>query len=212
MIDRLLRRTAFHRNYVAPVRAALAWKKRGFANNAPQVIKQSVLERNGPDNATWIETGTFLGTTTAFLEQSAVRVYTIEPEPRLYEAARQRFQSSDRVTVLNGISEEILPDLLPTLTGNVSFWLDGHYSAGVTYKGPVDCPVDAELAAISANIERFDDVAVLIDDVRCFLPENEIASYPSIDKLVDWAREHSLYWHIEHDIFVARNFKVANSM
>jgi hypothetical protein len=47
----------------------------------------------------------------------------------------------------------------------------------------------------------------MVDDVRCFNPHiAEFSGYPDMDYLVDWARQHGFKWHIEHDIFVARNF------
>lgn len=44
---------------------------------------------------------------------------------------------------------------------------------------------------------------ILIDDVRCCLPQNlDYPDYPSIDFLVDWARRMRLQWRIGHDIFI----------
>jgi len=109
---------------------------------------------------------------------------------------------------LPGTSEEQLPQLLPTLSGDVNFWLDGHYSAGMTYQGSVDTPIVAELACIEGQMPRFRNIVVLIDDVRCFDPTApEFAQYPSLDLLVDWARRNRFHWHIEHDIFVARKMQ-----
>jgi len=109
------------------------------------------------------------------------------------------------VHILAGTSEQQLPQLLPTLSGDVNFWLDGHYSAGITYHGSVDTPIVTELACIERQRERFGNIVVLIDDVRCFDPTiEEFAQYPSLDFLVDWARRNRFQWHIEHDIFVAR--------
>ena len=95
---------------------------------------------------------------------------------------------------------------MPSLTGDINFYLDGHYSAGITHKGPQDTPIIDELACISKNIPQFGKVRVMIDDVRCFNPHlEEYSSYPSLNILVDWANRHSLSWHIEHDIFIAKS-------
>jgi hypothetical protein len=52
----------------------------------------------------------------------------------------------------------------------------------------------------------------MVDDVRCFNPLNlEYGTYPSIDYLVDWARKNKLFWHIEHDIFIAKSFSSIES-
>ena len=178
------------------------WKKRGFLENSPQLVKENVFLKYGIKNAAWIETGTYLGTTTNYLSNLFPHVYSIEPEPMLYASACKRFEGKN-VTLFNEVSENVFPSLLPKLTGNINFWLDGHYSAGITFKGVKDCPVEDELSAIENNFSNFDKLSILIDDVRCFLPSNvDYTDYPSIDYLVDWARRMNLCWSIEHDIFI----------
>lgn len=182
------------------------WVERQYAAPSPPEMKRAILTRLGIPDAVWVETGTFMGDTAALLAQTAKMVFTIEPDVSLFEKARARFSGSPNVQVLNGLSEEVFPRLLPTLTGTVNFWLDGHYSGGITHQGPTDCPVRDELSSIEANLKNFSMVNVLIDDVRCFDPSvPEYADYPDLDYLVDWARRNNLRWHIEHDIFVARS-------
>jgi hypothetical protein len=180
------------------------WKDRKYAAPSPVFIKRQVLMRNSTPNATWIETGTFLGETTQFLSQSAQHVYSVEPEATLYERAKQRFADTENVSIIHATSEDTFPQLLPQLSGAVNFWLDGHFSAGFTFQGKVDTPIAEELAQIEVNRARFSRLSVLVDDVRCFDPSlPDYSSYPSVDFLVDWARRNKLKWHIEHDIFVA---------
>lgn len=182
------------------------WVARGYEAPSPSWIKRSVLLRLGAKNSTWVETGTFMGDTTALLAAESNAVYTIEPERSLFERAEARFSGDSRVHVIHGLSESVFPTLLPTLNGRVNFWLDGHYSGGITHQGPTDCPVRDELANIEKNLVHFESVTVLIDDIRCFDPSVPLyADYPSIDYLVDWARRNGLRWHIEHDIFVAKS-------
>ena len=188
-------------------RSIADWKKRGFLENSPQLVKENVFLKYGIKNAAWIETGTYLGTTTKYLSNLFPHVYSIEPEPMLYASACKRFEGKN-VTLFNEVSENVFPSLLPKLTGNINFWLDGHYSAGITFKGVKDCPVEDELSAIENNFSNFDKLSILIDDVRCFLPSNvDYSDYPSIDYLVDWARRMNLCWRIEHDIFIMQKIK-----
>lgn len=187
------------------------WKQRGFEAPAPQAVKLNVLLRNATPNATWVETGTFLGETTQVLAQSAKKVFSVEPEPKLFARATKKFAGTPNVAIVNGTSESVFPGLLPTLNGAVNFWLDGHYSAGITFKGAMDTPVMEELATIERHLARLGRVCVLVDDVRCFDPSlPEYATYPPLDALVDWARRNGLKWHIEHDIFVAVTDGVAH--
>lgn len=181
------------------------WATRDFLDNSPQFIKEKVFLKHGVAAAPWVETGTYQGDTTRFLLGYFPKVYTIEPEPTLYKNACDLFKGQP-VELFNDISENVLPELLPKLSGNLNFWLDGHYSAGTTFKGPKDCPVEDELAAIAANLSNFNKLAILIDDIR-FLVGNadDWTEKPSIDYLVDWARAHKFYWRIEHDIFIIKN-------
>lgn len=122
----------------------------------------------------------------------------------MYASAKKFFSRFPNVEIINGPSEKIFPDLLAGLTGNINFWLDGHYSSGVTWKGEKETPILDELRSISENLSHLDRVCVLVDDIRMFgangTGQND---YPSLNALVDWARDNQLEWHIEHDIFCA---------
>tara|TARA_B110000977_G_C10926957_1_gene435491 strand:- start:150 stop:749 length:600 start_codon:yes stop_codon:yes gene_type:complete len=189
-------------NYLKFSRAMKEWGERDFLEHSPQLVKQRVFEKYGIKNAIWIETGTFLCTTTDFLRKRYPHVHSIEPSREFFDAAVERLGGLN-VTFYNDVSENILPQLLPVLKGDINFWLDGHYSAGLTFRGLKDCPVEDELNAIGANIDNFRKISILIDDVRCFVPSgSEYSSYPSINYLVDWARSHGMCWRIEHDILI----------
>ena len=188
--------------FIQTQRGISEWRKRGFLENSPQIVKQNVFLKYGIKDAIWVETGTYLGTTTSYLSGLFPHIYSVEPELKLYAAACKRFKDKN-VSLFNDVSENIFPSLLPKLTGDINFWLDGHYSAGITFKGEKDCPVEDELIAIEQNFDNFNKISILIDDVRCFLPNNSSYSdYPSIDYLVDWARRMNFHWRIEHDIFI----------
>lgn len=185
------------------------WAKRGYAPPSPSFIKHQVILRNGIPDAIWVETGTYKGDTAAVLSDNAKKVFTIEPAHQLFVAAKERFASKPNVEVVHGLSEEVFPQLIPKLTGEINFWLDGHFSTGVTYQGPKDTPIEEELACIEKYLGNFSSVAVLIDDIRYFInpSSHDFTGYPKIDLLVDWAKRNNLEWHIEHDIFVAKTKK-----
>jgi len=182
----------------------LHWRNRRYAAPSPIFVKRQVLLRNSLVSATWVETGTFLGETTEFLSKYSNHVVSIEPEPSLFKRASNKFSSYSNIRILYGTSEEWFPKILPELNGPVNFWLDGHYSDGITFKGDHQTPILFELQQISKNLFRFTDLRIFIDDLRCFGSKStEYQDYPSIDFLVDWARQNQLTWHIEHDIFIA---------
>ena len=186
------------------IRSIVDWVQRGCIGHAPQFVKQRVLMKYCVPGAPWVETGTYLGTTTKFLAARSPLVHSIEPASTLYHGAARRFRGRN-VVLHHGTSEDILPKLLPELLGAVNFWLDGHYSAGLTYKSDKESPLLDELAAIRANLPRLDDVAIFIDDIRCCAPmhahERE-GGYPGLDDLVSWARDNEFGWRIEQDIMI----------
>ena len=181
---------------------AMLWSKNNFLSPAPQSVKQRVLSKYSVESATWVETGTFLGTTTFFLARIAPNVVSIEPSKELFLRAQKRF-SGKNVTLINGTSEDVLYETLAGQANAINIWLDGHYSGGVTFQGSSNCPVPQELAAVSANLHRFARISIFIDDIRCFVAREE--GYPPLKSLVDWAEDHDLTWHIEHDILIMRN-------
>ena len=190
------------REYIQKNRGMHKWKQREYSGNTPQFIKELIFVKYAIDGANWVETGTYKGTTTNFLGNRFPHVYTIEPAQNLYNKACKRFNGRN-ITLFNNVSEKVFPILLPKLSGDINFWLDGHYSAGKTFKGDKDCPIEDELNAIEENLENFAKISILIDDIRLFLPESSnYSDYPSIDYLVDWARRLNMRWRIEHDIFI----------
>lgn len=177
-----------------------AWGQRGYASPFPNSIKRATLLRHNLPGATWVETGTYHGDTTAFLAPHAKQVFSIEPEPSLFAMASGRFKSTGNVTIIKGTSEDTFPDLLPKLSGNVCFWLDGHYSDGGTFLGAKVSPIEEELAEVSRHLGRLAQVKVLVDDFRLFDTD---PGYPARDVLIDWARRSQMSWSVETDIFVA---------
>lgn len=83
-----------------PKAAVKAWAQHGFSMPAPTPVKWNVLMRYGNGTDTWIETGTYLGDTTAKLAEGARHVYSIEPQPDLARAAQIRFGGTRNVTIV----------------------------------------------------------------------------------------------------------------
>jgi hypothetical protein len=184
------------------------WGKTGYQAPSPQFIKHAVIARNSIPNATWVETGTYLGQTTEYLSKNALRVVSIEPEPQLYLSAKNYFETFPNVQIINGTSEIVFPELVPTLRNNLCFWLDGHYSGDGTFKGENDTPIIKELKVISDNLHQLNNIVLMIDDIRLFNGNVHIyGSYPPLNYLVEWATDHFFSWHIEQDIFIAKYLK-----
>jgi hypothetical protein len=188
------------------MKALKKWSDVDYCAPSPHFIKQACVLRNGRRGAQWVETGTFLGETTELLADHGSHVISLEPAESLYLRAKEKFKDNPKVTLLNAASEDVFPQLLKDIQGEVNFWLDGHYSAGDTFQGDLDTPIVDELSCIEKNLGNFDRLVVLVDDVRCFNPAlPEYSQYPSLNYLVEWANRCSLDWHIEHDMFVAKS-------
>jgi hypothetical protein len=134
----------------------------------------------------FIETGTYLGETTAWAAQKFQTVHTVEWSSELFEKARSTLASHPSVTCHHGNSADVLPTLLSGISTPAVFFLDGHWSGGITVGQTDECPVLRELDAILAwGKEAF----IFIDDARLFLappPEpHNWRHWPSLDEIGD---------------------------
>lgn len=186
-------------------RAALQWWRRRWAAPSAPAVKRRVLARHCIPGATWVETGTYRGDTTAFLARLGESVISIEPDAQLHASATARFAGNPRVRLVRGTSEEVFDDVVADLSGPVCFWLDGHFSGNGTHQADADTPITWELEVIGRRIGSLRPLAVLVDDFREFPtgPSRGTSSYPTRQSLVEWASTHGLAWTVEHDIFAA---------
>ena len=182
------------------------WKNTAFnTNEIPQYIKLATIIRYKAEDSIFIETGTYLGDTTAALEEYFTRTYTIEPDLKLYNLAKNRFKDSQKITCINATSEQSLANLIKNLTGSVTFYLDGHYSLGNTFLGDQSTPISLEISVISHFLDNFKNVSVIVDDVGAFGSGNlGSGDWPRRVELVEWAEKNSFWWNIEYNMFIAK--------
>lgn len=185
----------------------MEWRARYFASPPPDIIKKihliGTLNKLPRENTVFIETGTYLGTTAKLIAELGYKVYTIELSEELHRQAQPLLEPLG-VTCLQGDSGSILKDLLADMSAatNLLFWLDGHYSGGVTSKGSSDTPITRELFAIENHIKRMDaDIIVKVDDIREFGE----GDYPSLDRLVEFSNRNFMAWTIQLDSFICSN-------
>ena len=183
----------------------LLWVYQDFNLPAPQRVKTRVLQRNAFVEGNWIETGTYLGDTTRFLAKTfpSTIITSLEPDFTLFSFNKSRLSKFHNIKLVNSTSENSLSDIVSNETGTVNFWLDGHFSGDITFKGQIYSPILEELNIIERNISRL-KVCVFIDDIRDFTGDEQ-TGYPSKNKLVDWANRNNCEWHIEMDIFIAKS-------
>ena len=144
----------------------------------------------------FVETGTYLGVTTRALASHVSHVYSIELSKPLYKGAKKRLKHSN-IQLFHGNSTDVLPQLMRQLKSPALFYLDGHYSCGITAKGPEETPILKELQAI------FDAPpmahVIVIDDIVLFTGESTNAdTYPSISELETFIKSHRAQARIQY--------------
>jgi hypothetical protein len=175
------------------------WKRRGKPVPPPHLYKQQVV-RNYADKyglKILVETGTFYGDMIEAMKHCFDGIYSIELSKALYEKAATRFSAEKNIEIIHGDSGLELGNLINRVNQPILFWLDGHYSGGVTARGVKDTPIYDELEQIFNN--QASKYVVLIDDARCF---GARADYPSIQLLSDFIKTkmHDAKIEIECDI------------
>jgi len=88
------------------------------------------------------------------------------------------------ITIIHGDSGEVLGEVLAHINQPCLFWLDGHYSGGITVKGELETPIRRELSHIFRHSIAGCHV-IIIDDARGFTGEYD---YPTIEELRDISR------------------------
>lgn len=174
--DRLYRLALGARNW----RDLLVWNARGRTGPPPPIVKQRRVRRFGRrfGMRVLVETGTYMGDMLAATAGSFERLHSIELSETLHSRAAERFRDQPHIHVHQGNSETLLPHVLAQVSDPCLFWLDAHYSGGVTATGDRESPIVLELQCIFDR--RCDRDVILIDDARMF---DGHGGYPTLDAL-----------------------------
>jgi hypothetical protein len=126
-----------------------------------------------------IETGTYLGDSAEVLASFFSNVITIERDEKLAKNASSRFFGKENIKVLLGSSREQIRNAIPESSTPTLFWLDAHYSGGVTAGADDPCPLLEELSTIASCRDALNTI-VLIDDARALTGSD---GWPTIDEV-----------------------------
>lgn len=174
------------------------WRMRGSQPPAPPHAKRAIIveEVRRTGVRVFVETGTFRGDTVARMAKFVPRVISIELDDTLHACAVERFAGDTNVEVLRGDSASLLPGIVAELDTPALFWLDGHFSGGVTAFGGAMTPIMEELAAVLASPVAH---SVLIDDARLF---DGTDGYPKLEDVRSFCAElePSMTWTVADDI------------
>lgn len=180
-----------------------SWLNKGKKPPAPHLLKHNLIKSlaNKYSITTFIETGTYLGTTTQAVKENFSKIFTVEIDPKLYQRAKKKFKHDSKVIVKMGDSVKILPQILKDINAPCLFWLDAHYSGGITSKGEFETPIISELRNIFKH--KIKNHIILIDDARDFTGKSD---YPSIKQLRKITSQYSKSYSLKNqsDIIILK--------
>jgi len=157
------------------------WHKKGKSISLPSLMKQKIVKEYAKkfNISTFIETGTYMGDMVNATKKIFKKIYSIELDNKLSEEAKNRFSRFANIEIIHGDSKDILPRILSNITEPCLFWLDAHYSGGITARGKKETPIMEELNCILSHPLK-ETFVILIDDARLFIGLND---YPDIKEI-----------------------------
>lgn len=172
-----LRRWLLQKNQLAELKE---WERRGRPAPPPHLEKQRILKSYAKQFGltVFVETGTYYGDMVEAMKSLFKDIYSIELSPKLFTQAQKRFRTDKNIELSCGDSGKELEKVVRKLDRPALFWLDAHYSAGVTARGEKDTPIFEELSYILSSREKRH--VIIIDDARCFGSDS---AYPTIEQL-----------------------------
>lgn len=152
--------------------------------NQPKYINKSLLAAMigiKSKKKIFIETGTYIGQSTYSIQNLFSRLYTCEASKDLYRAAKNLFllTKSNNIKIYLNDSRNFLKSLNKTIAKNSVFFLDAHYSTGITSKEYGKCPLIDELQII---IRKTSNAVVVVDDIRTMNGKN---GYPNLNEILN---------------------------
>jgi len=141
------------------------WKLRGEPIRSPHLLKQRTVEEYARAYGlrTLIETGTYYGEMVAAMRKRFDEIYSIEFDSALARRAQKKFLRWPHIHILEGDSQQVVPDLLRSLHRPALFWLDAGYYGWAGLHGDKQ-RLTCELEAVLSHPIK--DHVILMDDAR----------------------------------------------
>ena len=150
----------------------------------PALFKRAVIKQHTKkfSPSIFVETGTYLGDTVAAVKNLFSEVHSIELGENLAKEAQKRFARRKNIHIHQGDSSKILPKILAVVHGPYLFWLDAHFSEGITVGDDEHLPLVKEIKTILEHWQP--GSVILIDDARLMGKQKGYPSFEEIKKLV----------------------------
>jgi hypothetical protein len=122
------------------------------------------------NNNTFIETGTFRGDTLEIVLESTknkpINIISLELSDVFFDRCVKRFENVPNIHIVKGNSKYDLYETISTITSQITFWLDSHWSGtdNVGCDNITVCPILEELEQI--KLHPIKTHTIMIDDIR----------------------------------------------
>jgi hypothetical protein len=162
--------------------------RRGLSQHIPHYVKRDMLRHYAKMYRlrSLVETGTYFGEMVDALKGEFEQIQSIELDDYLFERARRRFANYSHIRILHGNSGSMLPLALASVDQPTLFWLDAHYSGGITARGDQLSPILNELDHIFRHPIR--GHVIVVDDARLFGTDS---AYPTVEQLQGFIERQS---------------------
>lgn len=172
----------------------LDWLVHGKHCPPPKVVKYGIIKSLLVKQKTnvIVETGTYLGDFIAYVLDSVTEIYSIEVSHDLYTRAKDRFLGVEKVHLMQGDSVEVMPSILDMIRASCLFWLDAHWSGGITTGNETKSPIIGELnVVLNHSLRNGLDHLIVVDDAREFTGKRGFPTIPEVERVVknimpDW--------------------------
>lgn len=121
-----------------------------------------------------------MGDTVYAVKDTFNKIYSIELDEKLSIIAG-KIAKYPHIELFHGDSGDLLSKIINNIAEPCLFWLDAHYSGGITAKACRETPIIKELCCILSHAVK--NHCILIGDARCFNGQN---GYPSIEGLKEY--------------------------
>jgi len=179
------------------------WKL-GRTVNPPHFVKRNLVQRYRREYGLTVfcETGTYLAEMVRGLRKKFRELHSIELDSKLFGAAQSMFSRDANIHLYQGDSGELLAQVAAGICEPCLFWLDAHFSGGITARKDTETPIEREIQAVQAH--WVPGSVILIDDARCFTGMGDYPAYGKIEALLKTV-DRNFEVVVEHDVICAYN-------
>ncbi len=164
---KLLRQTPFYGLYKALGHYPdyWYWQLRGKPIRSPHLLKQRTVREYAQRYGlrVLVETGTYYGEMVAAMKRDFDRIYSVEYDSHLARRAIAKFARYPNIKIFEGDSQQVIPELLKSISQPALFWLDAGYYGWAGLQGDKQ-RLTVELESIL--IHPTPGHIILMDDAR----------------------------------------------